>query len=152
MNMSNERVRIQAAAQDLRERSLAGLPGEFARLIYLASTRDYNSGQYYHEGLAEQFTPQVAVCALAVCHDASFKSLVHSSLEELVKELEIYVKSSGEQAEKIVATWEKLEPYRVAVPLDVDPLAAEFFNSNVRVALAILRVRQGVGRDNPQSA
>lgn len=152
MGTGNERVRIKAAVQDLRDRTLAGLPGEFARLIYLASTRDYNTGQYYHEGLAAQFTPEVAVCALAACHDESFKSLVHSPLAGLVSELDAYLRSTGEETEGVLETWQQLEPYRVAIPLDAEPLAATLFHSNVRVALAVLRARQGIGSGSPQSS
>ena len=152
MSAGRERMRIEAAVQDLRDRSLAGMPGEFARLIYLASTRDYNTGQYYHEGLAAQFTTEVAVCALAACHQESFKNLIYSPLAELVKELDSYVSSTRERPEKVFEAWEKLEPYRVAIPLDSDPLAAEFFSSNVRIALAVLRARQGSGSGSQQSA
>ena len=32
----------------------------WARLIYLASMRDYNTGKYHHDGLAARFSPAVA--------------------------------------------------------------------------------------------
>ncbi len=37
-------VTVQAAYDDFLQRSLSKLPCDLARLIYLASTRDYNTG------------------------------------------------------------------------------------------------------------
>jgi len=42
-----------------------------------------------------------------------------------------------------IAAWKKLEPYRVAVPVDTDSLTAEFLFSNFKIALAILEARLG---------
>ena len=42
----------------------------------------------------------------------------------------------GRQREEV---WQKLEPYRVALPVDVNVAVAQLFVSNVRLALAILR-------------
>jgi hypothetical protein len=44
--------------------------------------------------------------------------------------------------ETFISAWKKLEPYRVAVPVESDPLATEFFFANLRTALAILENRQ----------
>jgi hypothetical protein len=40
-----------------------------------------------------------------------------------------------------VTAWKGLEPYRVAVPVESDPLAAQFLFSTFKVALAILESR-----------
>ncbi len=40
-----------------------------------------------------------------------------------------------------ITAWKKLEPYRVAVPVDTDLLTAEFLFSNFKIALAILEAR-----------
>ena len=36
---------MQQAYDDLQRRSLSKIPGDLARLIYLASTREYNTGR-----------------------------------------------------------------------------------------------------------
>ena len=52
---STKRNDIQRATDDLRRRTLARFERSLDRLIYLASTRDYNTGIYYHDGLAASF-------------------------------------------------------------------------------------------------
>jgi hypothetical protein len=42
---------------------------------------------------------------------------------------------------EFLATWKRLEPYRVAVPVETDPLSVEFLFSSFKIALAILEAR-----------
>ncbi len=152
MRAEAKRQDVEAAIEDVKNRTLAGLPGDLSRLICLASTRDYNTGKYYHEGLASNFSEEVAGEALAACHLAIFRRLTLSSLEDLVRHLENYVLSSSARPTEIIEAWEKLEPYRVTIPLECDPLSAEIFFSNVKIALAILRSRRGHSPQSPQSS
>jgi hypothetical protein len=46
--------------QDFTQTTLAGIPGLFARLTYIASLRDLSSGCYEHAGLAA-LSPQEAL-------------------------------------------------------------------------------------------
>ncbi len=57
MSATVKLVPVQDAYDDLLNRSLSRISCELGRLIYLASTRDYNTGNYYHEGLASRFSP-----------------------------------------------------------------------------------------------
>lgn len=132
---------VLQAADDLRRRSLINYPRPLDRLIYLASMRDYNTGVYYHDGLASRYSPEVACEAMADCHKEAFRQLVANSLEELVDQLEAYMTSTHTSPGDFVAAWKGLEPYRVAVPVESDPLAAQFLFSTFKVALAILESR-----------
>jgi len=143
---------VEAARRDLADRTLAKIRGDFARLIYLASMRDYNTGEYHHDGLACRFTESVAGSAIASCHRDAFRRMVLCSVKELVEELELYADSNCTTASELVRVWEKLQPYRIAVPLECSPLAARFFTSNVRTALAILQSRQLRARREELSA
>ncbi len=133
-----KRVDVQQAAEDLHRHTLAGMGRPLDRLIYLASTRDYNNGLYYHDGLASLYGQEAACQALADCHHVAFRQLVRCSLRDLVSQMEEYIASSNANPRELLASWKKLEPYRVAVPLQSDSLSAELLFSNLKVALAIV--------------
>jgi hypothetical protein len=135
------RMDVEQAAGDLRNRTLAEIPRSLDRLIYLASMRDYNTGLYYHDGLASRFTQEVACEALANCHREAFSQLVNCSLRELVNQMEGYIDSTHTSRRDFVAAWRKLEPYRVAVPVETDPVTAQLLFSSFKIALAILEAR-----------
>jgi hypothetical protein len=129
---------VEQAAHDLRLRTLSKIERPLDRLIYLASTRDYNSGLYYHDGLAARFTQEIACQALAECHREAFRQLVGSSLKDLVSQVEGYMATTHTGSAEFIAVWKGLEPYRVAVPVEADLLSTQVLFSNLRVALAIL--------------
>jgi hypothetical protein len=141
MKANLKRLNVQQAADDLRRRTLAKIARPLDRLIYLASTRDYNTGFYYHDGLASQFTEEVVCEALADCHREALRELVSSSLEDLVRQMDAYMDSTQTSPADFIVAWKKLEPYRVAVPVDTDLLTAEFLFSNFKIALTILEAR-----------
>jgi len=132
---------VEQAAEDLRSRTLSEIPRSLDRLIYLASMRDYNTGLYYHDGLASRFTQDVACEALADCHREAFSELVGCSLRELVGQMEGYINATHTCPRDFVTAWKKLEPYRVAVPVETDPVMAHFLFSSFKIALAVLEAR-----------
>jgi hypothetical protein len=129
------------AYDDLLRRTLTAIPCDLARLIYLASTRDYNSGTYHHEGLSQRYRPEEARNALESAHRDIFYRLAELPLEGLLGELETYVRASRETPLEFLRTWQELEPYRVAVPIKVDTTLVQLFLSNIRIALEVLRWR-----------
>ena len=137
----SKHAEVQAASQDLRNRTLSLIPGSLDRLIYLASMRDYNTGLYHHDGLTSRFSEETACEALADCHRDAYRELLSCSLEEIVGQLQAYMQSTSSDPGEFLAAWRGLRPYRVAVPAETDPLAAEFLFSNLKIALAILESR-----------
>jgi hypothetical protein len=135
------RMDVQQAAEDLRRRSLSDLPRPLDRLIYLASMRDYNTGLYYHDGLASRYSQEVACEALADCHRQAFRELIGCSLEEIVAQMQAYMASTHTSPADFLTAWRGLEPYRIAVPVEIDPLSAQFLFSSFKIALAILESR-----------
>jgi hypothetical protein len=133
----------------LCQRTLAKISGNLNRMIYLASTRDYNSGRYHHAGLEGAFGYEAVRQALEAAHQEIFGKLTRSSLEELVRELELYVRSSGESPEELLRTWRTLQPYRVAIPLGVDRMAAELLLSNLKLGLEVLQKRRSQQPNHP---
>ncbi|HTZ72655.1 MAG TPA: hypothetical protein VMB47_01935 [Candidatus Aquilonibacter sp.] len=141
MNFFARNLRVHEAAEDLRRRTLAQIGRPLDRLIYLASMRDYNTGLYYHDGLASKFGDDVACEAIAECHREAFHELVSLPLEVLVGQMESYMKTMQTAPSDFLAMWKGIEPYRVAVPVGADQLAIEFLFSNFRIALSILGER-----------
>ncbi len=86
--MSINRTDVELAADDLRRRTLSHMPAPLERMIYLGSTRDYNTGLYYHDGLASRFSDEVACEALANCHREAYRQLLSSSVEDLVRQMD----------------------------------------------------------------
>jgi hypothetical protein len=146
------RMDLHAAKQDIKVHSLANLPGEIGKLVYLAATRDYNTGKYYHDGLAVRFSEEIANKALAACHEETFRRLVSTSLEKLVEQLDAYVKSAHSIESEVIDAWQRLEIYRVTVPLACDSLSAQLFCSNLKIALAILESRASHPLSSQRSA
>jgi hypothetical protein len=129
---------LEAAVRDLETRTLANLRGGLTRLVYLSSTRDYNTGEYQHDGLAQRFGAEAAQRALAKCHEAAFQDLLYSGLPVLVEQLTVYIDSTGAEREKVLQSWRQLQAFRVLVPGTCDDLSADFFVSNIRIALEVL--------------
>jgi hypothetical protein len=152
MSYTTEKIDIEPAITDLRSRTLSRLPGDFSRLVYLASSRDLNTGRYSHDGLAFHFSENVASKAMAACHTEIFDRLVFCSLEELIEELRNYISSISERPEDVLRSWEGLGSYRVTIPSECDETAAEIFLSNVKIALAILQTRQESALQDERSA
>lgn len=132
--------KLEAAVQDLQERTLAELSGELTRLVYLSSTRDYNTGEYQHAGLADRFGSDAAQQALARCHDAAFQELLYANFAQTVRELSSYIDSTGAERDRVLDAWRRLQAYRVLIPGTCDSFSAEFFASNIKIALEALRV------------
>jgi hypothetical protein len=142
MNGTILHAEARKAYDDLWQRTLAKIQGDLNRLIYLASTRDYNSGRYHHAGMEAHFGADAVREALETAHRELFEKLTLCSLEELVIQLALYVQSSRETPDELLRTWRNLQPYRVAIPLDVEPLTVHLFLSNLKLALEVLQQRQ----------
>lgn len=133
------RAQTDAAVQDLQERTLAALDGDLTRLVYISSTRDYNTGEYQHAGLGDRFGSEIAQQALARCHEKIFAELLNANLAELVRQLGIYIASTGAERDRVLDAWRRLQAYRVLIPETADEFSAQLFVSNIKIALEALR-------------
>jgi hypothetical protein len=136
---------VELAVQDLTRRTLAAFDSQMGRLVYLSSTRDYNSGTYYHDGLAMRFQPAVAQAALMRCHRSAVTAILELPLHDLVDDLDRYLTSTAEERNKALGSWQKLRAYQMLVPADLDELSVDLFLSNLKVALSVLRLRMKAG-------
>lgn len=128
---------VEHARRDLRAHTLAKLDGDFAKLVYLASTRSYNTGRYAHDGLALEHSESVTAQALAAEHRDVFQALALCPLQKLVDHLLQYLECGCANRQEILSTWRELQPYRILPPARSDALTVKLFLSNVTVALAM---------------
>ena len=124
--------------QDFTVNSLAGIPGPYARLVYVASLRDLSSGRYEHHGLAALYPEEAVQQALELCHEQIFERILEMPLEKQLEDLRNCLGAMEGGLAAVVSHWRRLEPYRVLLPENAPDYLKELFFSNLRALLEIL--------------
>jgi len=124
--------------EDFTTRTLAAIPSDFGRLLYVALLRDLASGRYLHEGLSANYPDEAVQQALAHCHDELFAKILETPLERQEWDLRSCLGALEGEFWGIVTRWEKLEFYRVLLPADAPGYLQELFCSNLRTLLGLL--------------
>jgi hypothetical protein len=125
--------------EDVWQKTLAAVPSDFGKLVYLASLRDPNSGVYHHYGLEAVYSPDQCDVTLRRSHEELLYRWLEKTLEEQRDDLEFYLRGVEGDLPTVLRTWSALEPYRNYLPLQVDPAAAAWFESDLRIILDLLR-------------
>ncbi len=123
--------------EDLSTRTLAAIPSEYGRLIYLASLRDLASGRYCHAGLQTQY-PQGAVDeAISRAHQEICARILETPLEQ--QELDLFTCLRGFDAnpEEVAANLRETESYRALLPHGLPKYVRDLFCSNFETLLCI---------------
>ena len=123
---------------ELSAKTLADFPNDLARLIFLASIRDYNTGIFLHPKLSSRFPPELVDSSLKLHHSRIFQNLLDAPVQDYVDQLRLYASFAGVSSAELVTTWKDLEAYKSAIPLGYDKLSGEIFALNVLTALSIL--------------
>ncbi len=134
--------------QDFTVTTLAGIPGEFARLVYVASLRDLSSGRYEHQGLAALYPEEAVQQALQVCHEQIFERILETPLSKQSEDLRSCLAAMEGGLAAVVSHWRKLEPYRVLIPEQTPDYLKELFISNLRALLEILHEQCNTARSD----
>jgi len=124
--------------QDFTQSTLAGIPGLFARLAYIASLRDLSSGRYEHAGLAALYPSEAIQQALELCHEQIFERILETPLAEQLKDLSACLAGMEGGMAVAVPHWLRLEAYRVLLPEQSPEYLKALFCSNLRASLEIL--------------
>jgi hypothetical protein len=132
--------------QDFTVTTLAGILGEFARLVYVASLRDLSSGRYEHQGLAALYPEEAVQQALQMCHEQIFERILETPLPRQLEDLRSCLTAMDGGLALAVSHWRQLEAYRVLVPEEAPDYLKELFFSNLRALLEILHEQGTLAR------
>jgi hypothetical protein len=124
--------------QDFTLTTLAGIPGEFGRLTYMASLRDLSSGRYEHAGLAAMYPDVATQQALQLCHEQVFERVLETPLAMQETDLKECLNRMPGGLSSALAHWRRMEAYRVLMPEGAPSYLKELFCSNLRALLEIL--------------
>jgi hypothetical protein len=124
--------------QDFTLTTLAGIPGLFARLTYLASLRDLSSGRYEHAGLAALYPDAAVQQALQVCHEQIFERILEAPLSAQQEDLRACLAGMEGGLSAAVSHWRRNEAYRLFLPEAAPDYLKDLFCSNLRALLEIL--------------
>ncbi len=125
--------------QDFTLTTLAGIPGEFGRLTYMASLRDLSSGRYEHAGLLAIYPDEAIQQALQLCHEQIFERVLETPLALQENDLKECLDRMPGGLCAAVAHWQRMEAYRVLMPEGAPGYLKELFCSNLRALLEILQ-------------
>lgn len=125
--------------QDFTQTTLAGIPGFFARLTYIASLRDLSSGCYEHAGLAALYPQEALQQALQLCHEQIFEGILEAPLSRQLEDLRGCLAAMEGSLGAVVSHWASMESYRILMPEQSPDYLKDLFCSNLRVLLEILQ-------------
>jgi len=132
--------------EDFTVSTLAGIPGLFARLAYIASLRDLSSGRYEHAGLAAIYPQEALQQALELCHEQIFERILETPLAEQLEDLRACLAGMEGGTSVAIPHWLRLEAYRVFLPEQSPDYLKQLFCSNLRALLEILNQECTPGR------
>jgi hypothetical protein len=141
----------RSAMSDLWRNTLSQIPSVFARLVYLASLRDSNSGRYQHHGLALIFGEEESSMALAKSHKQVFAEWLSFNLEQQKADLDLYLSTLFEDRRTVLETWQKLTPYRSLIPKSAKTVERQLYISDLKALLELLKNVHGVAPPDPDS-
>ncbi len=132
------------AARDLWRHTLSQIPTLFGKLVYLASLRDPNTGEYIHHGLATVFGEEKAHQAMKSSHEDVFAEWLGKGLAAQRIDLEMYLTSLEPERKTVVESWSRMEPYRALPPQSARGMERDTFLSDLEILLSLLRNELGV--------
>ena len=124
--------------EDFSARTLAAIPTEFGKLLYLTSLRDLASGVYFHEGLSALYPEPAVQQGLQFCHEELFFRILELPLEQQEGDLRLCISHLEGEFWGKVSRWKQTELHRLLVPGNVPAYLRELFHANVGALLQVL--------------
>jgi hypothetical protein len=123
----------------------------FGRLVYLASLRNANSGNYEHHGLALVFGEDEANRALKRSHSQVFREWLTFNLEQQKADLDLYLSALGQDKRTVLKTWLELAPYRNLMPLSIRGVERRLYIADLTALLELLGNEHGAAAPDPDA-
>lgn len=128
--------RNKRVIDDFTARTLAAIPGDYARLAYVASLREGEQG-YRHDGLAARFSEDSVGEALRFCHEELFARVLEMPLERQEWDLRHCLGGMPAGFWDAVREWRAERAYQAMVPDDLPEYLSDLFCSNVSTLLTL---------------
>ena len=123
--------------EDVTARTLAAIPTEFGKLLYLSSLRDISTGDYVHEGLIARYSRESVQQALGFCHQELFLRVLEMPLEQQEWDLRACIEGMEGEFWGKMRRWRDTEFYRLLIPPDSQEYLKEIFLANVGAVLDV---------------
>lgn len=137
--------------EDVWRQTIAALPSDFGKLVYLASLRDANSGLYHHYGLENVYSSEECDEALRTSHLDVLQQWLEKSLEEQKEDVEHYLRSVEGDLPTILSNWETLQTYVGYLPIEASPATREWFLSDLKIILGLLQLSAWPAAPDPSA-
>lgn len=124
--------------EDFSARTLAVIPGEFGKLLYISSLRDIGSGIYHHDGLTALYPEGAVQQGLQFCHEEIFFRILELPIEQQEADLRVCISGLEGEFWGKVSRWKQTEFHRLLVPTAVPSYLGDLFLANVGTLLQVL--------------
>jgi hypothetical protein len=124
--------------EDVTALTLAAIPTEFGKLLYLSSLRDLATGDYVHEGLVARYSREAVQQALGYCHEELFLRMLEMPLEQQEWDLRACIEGMEGEFWGKLRRWRETEFYRLMIPSDSPEYLREIFLANVGAVLDVV--------------
>jgi len=124
--------------EDITARTLAAIPTEFGKLLYLSSLRDISTGDYVHQGLVARYSREAVQQALGYCHQELFLRVLEMPLEQQEWDLRACLEGLEGEFWGKLQRWRETEFYRLLIPSDSPDYLREIFLANVGAVLDVV--------------
>ncbi len=127
------------ALANLWRHTLSRIPNVYGRLVYLASLRDPNSGQYRHHGLGAAFGRDESSRALRESHEEAFAEWLKLPLALKSSDLREYLESLEDEQAVVVTTWLRTGHPHTVAPERATRAQLAHFRRDIDALLQLIR-------------